>query len=132
METSTYGSELVETGIAVEIIMEYYYKLRMIGVPVLRMLVINRENMAVITNTSSPGTNIKRKHHTCTYHFIKKAEAAGIVCFVYKPSKQNWTDALTKALPPHLLYNMVKAIIFYKVTYTAVGLAKYGQFKLNK
>ena len=37
VETSAYGSELVVARIAVEMIMEYSYKLRILGVPILGM-----------------------------------------------------------------------------------------------
>ena len=92
--------------------MDYRFKLRMLGVPILGMSVIYGDNMAVITNASVPSSTIKNKHHTCAYHFVREASAAGIVCFIYKPSKQNRADALTKALPPHILYDLMKTLIF--------------------
>ena len=33
---------------------------------------------------------------------------------IYKPSKQNRADALTKSLPPHLQYNLMKTLISKK------------------
>ena len=84
MATSTYGSELMAARIAVEMIMEYRYKLRVLRAPFLRMSVIYGDNMAIITNLSIPDSNIKKKHHACVYHFIREAEAAEIVCFIYK------------------------------------------------
>ena len=82
----------------------------MLGVSVLEMSVI----YGVIINVSVPVSNIKKKHHAFAYHFIKEAGAAGLVCIIYKPSKQNQADALTKTLPPHLLYNLMKTLIFNK------------------
>ena len=60
VEMSTHGSELVAIRITVKIIMEYHYKLRMLRVPILGISVIYEDNMAVITNASIPGSNIKK------------------------------------------------------------------------
>lgn len=68
--------------------------------------------MAVITNASLPSSAIKKKHHAYAYHFVREASAAGIVCFIYKQSRQTRGDALTKALPPHILYDLMKTLIF--------------------
>ena len=80
-ETSTYGSELVEARVVVEIIMEYRYKLRMLGVPILGMSVIYGGNMAVMTNALIPNIDIKKKYDACAYHFTRETGAAGIVYF---------------------------------------------------
>ena len=106
VETSVYGSGLVAAGITIEMIMEYCYKLRMMGVPISRMSVIYGDNMAVITNAPIPGSNIKKKQYVCAYHFTREAGASGIVCFIYQ------ADVLTKALPIYLLYNLMKTLIF--------------------
>ena len=89
----------------------------MLGALILEMSVIYGDNMAVITNASIPGNNIKKKHHACAYHFIREAGASGIVCFIYKSSKQNRTDALTKVLPPHLLCNLMKHLSSKKIRF---------------
>ena len=73
VETSGYGSELVTTRIAVKMIMEHCYKLRMLGVSIFGMPVIYGDNMTVITNGSISGNNIKKKHHACAYLFIREA-----------------------------------------------------------
>ena len=86
METSAYGSELVAVRIVVQMIIEYRYKLRLLGVPIIRMSVLYGDN---ITNTSIPGSIIKKKHHACAYHFIIELWATGIVNLIYKQSKQN-------------------------------------------
>ena len=88
--------------------MEYGGKLRILGVPILGISVIYVDNIAVITNESTPYVNIKKKHRLCAYHFIIEVGAAETVCFIYKRSKHNQADALTKALPSQILYNQMK------------------------
>ena len=70
--------------IAIEMTMEYYNNVRMLGVPILGISVIYEDNMALIINVSIPGSNIKKKDHSCVYHFISEAGGAEIVCFIYK------------------------------------------------
>ena len=112
VETSTYGSELVAARIAVEMAMEYRYKLRMLGVPIIGKTIVYGDNQSVITNISIPSSMIKKKHHACAYHFLREAAAAGIVDYFYIKSKDNRADALTKALPPNILYELMKGLLF--------------------
>ena len=111
---SANGSELIVARIALEIIIEYRYKLRMLGVSIIGMSLLYGDNMAVIISTSIPGSNVKKKDHVCAYHFIEEASAADIVNFIYKQSKLNRAVVQTKALPPHLLYNLMKTLILNK------------------
>ena len=87
VETSTYDSELVATRIAVEMIMEYCYKLRMLVSPILRLSVIYGDHTAVITNASIPGSNIKKKYYSFRFYFTREANVAGIESSICKASK---------------------------------------------
>ena len=89
VETSTYGSKLFAARIAVEMIIEYWYKLRMLGVLIIGASLLYRDKMAIIINASISGSNIRKKHHTCVYHFIIESSAAGIVNFIYKSSTKS-------------------------------------------
>ena len=73
----------------------------MLGVPIIGMSLLYVHNLAVITNISIPGSNIKKKHHACVYQFIREASVIGIVDFINQQSKQNRADASTKALSPY-------------------------------
>ena len=77
-------------------IIEYRYKLRMLGVPIIGMSLLYGDNMAVITNASIPNSNVKKKHQACAYRFIREVSPTGIVNFIYKQSEQNRDDALIK------------------------------------
>ena len=89
VETSTYGSELVAARIAVEMIMEYRYKLRMMGFKVTQPSVLLVDNEAVVKNTTLPSRSLKKKHNTIAHHKIHEAVAAGIVKFAHIHSKVN-------------------------------------------
>ena len=105
VETSTYDSEIVAARIALELIMEY---------PIIGKSRISDDNKSVITNISVSFSMLKKKHHACTYHFLREAAAADIVEYFHIPSNKNKADALTKALPPHVLYELMKGLMFNK------------------
>jgi len=52
VETSTYGSELVASCIAIEMMISLRYILRMLGVKLEKTLLLVGDNMAVISNTT--------------------------------------------------------------------------------
>ena len=72
VEISTNGSELVAARIEVEIIIEFQYKFRMLGVLIIGMSLLYGAKMIVIPDTLIPGSYIEKKHCACTYHFIRK------------------------------------------------------------
>ena len=62
VETSTYGSELVASRIAIELIISMRYQLRMLGVKLENSFLMVGDKMAVILSTTIPSSAIKKKH----------------------------------------------------------------------
>ncbi len=56
VETSTYGSELVASRIAAELVMEYRYALRSLGVEIDGPTLMLGDNNAVVLNTTLPSS----------------------------------------------------------------------------
>ena len=54
VESSTYGAELVAAQIAVDLIIELRYKLRMLGIKVEKKTMMLDDNMPVVINTTIP------------------------------------------------------------------------------
>ena len=79
VESSTYGTELVAARIAVEMIMEFRYKLRMMGVAINGPATLLIDNEAVVKNTTLPSSTLKKKHNAIAYHKVREAVAAGII-----------------------------------------------------
>ena len=67
MEKSTYGAELVAAKMAVDLIIEIRYKLRMLGVVLEETSLLVGDNMSVILNTKIPSSRLKIKNiaHAC-------------------------------------------------------------------
>jgi hypothetical protein len=112
VETSSYGSELVATRIAIELVQELRYKLRMLGVPIDRSTTMYGDNMAVVLNTTVPSSQLKKKHNAIAYHRIREAIAAKIVRFAHIPSIVNIADILTKPLPVDTFQRLVTPVLF--------------------
>ncbi len=111
-ETSTYGSELVAARIAVELILEVIYFLRMIGVNIDGPAIMLGDNMSVILNTSVPSSVLKKKHNAIAYHKVREAIAASIIRFHHVRSEDNIADVLTKPLGFKTMYHLTSPWFF--------------------
>jgi len=112
VETSTYGSELVASRIATEMVMEYRYALRSLGVHVEGPAIMLGDNNAVVINTTLPSSQLKKKHQAVSYHRIREAIACGILEFHHIPSWANYADVMTKPVSTRMFQMMVKPILF--------------------
>jgi hypothetical protein len=98
VETSTYGAELVALRIAVEIIMEFRYKLRMMGISIEGVSQVFCDNRSVVLSTTLPSNMLKKKHNAIAYHWIREAVAARIVDICCIAGTENIADILTKPI----------------------------------
>ena len=114
VETSTYGSELVAARIAVELILEVRYALRMLGVPVNEPALLLGDNQSVVLNTTVPSSVLKKKHNAICYHRIREACAASIIRFAHIPSSDNIADICTKSLGKATFYVLMKKV-FHRI-----------------
>jgi hypothetical protein len=111
VETSSYGSELVASRVATELILEIRYILRSLGVPLDGPALMIGYNMSVILNTTVPSSVLK-KHNTIAYHRIRETIAARIMKFAYIKSEENVSDVLTKALSNEKFHNLMRSWLF--------------------
>ena len=112
METSTYGSELVAGKIATEMVMEFRYKLRMLGVPVEGPSVMIGDNLSMVKNCTLPSSTLKKKHNALAYHRVREAVAAKVIVLGHCTTDKNYADCLTKALGGKDLYQIIKPWLF--------------------
>jgi hypothetical protein len=112
VETSTYGSELVASRIATDMIVEYRYKFRMLGIPIEGHTLLLGDNASVVSSTTIPSSPLRKKHNAVAYHRVREAIAAGIIKFAKIESKDNLSDCLTKPLGPDDFLRLVKRVLF--------------------
>ena len=98
IESSTYGSELVSLRIATELVMEFRYRLRMMGVPLQGSSVLLCDNRSSVLNVSLPSSTLKKRHNAIAYHRVRESVAAKIVSVSHIDGKENLSDILTKAV----------------------------------
>ena len=112
VESSTYGAELVAARIAIECILEFRFKLRMMGFTIDGPAVLLVDNEAVVKNTLLPSSTLKKKHNAIAYHKVREAVAAGIVKVAHVNGEVNMADILTKLLSPAKYYQLLRHVIF--------------------
>ena len=98
--------------VAVELIMEYYYKLCMLGVPLDGPALLLGDNNSVVLNMTVPSSPLKKKHNAIAWHHIREAITCKIIVFAKIDLKDNYADMLTKPLPPVLFHCLVEPLLF--------------------
>ena len=112
VESSTYGAELVAGRLAAEMIIEFRYKMRMLGVPVDGPSIMLGDNMSVIQNCSIPSSQLKKKHNAIAYHRVRECVASNIIKLGHVSSETNFADLCTKALNGPKLHGLMKQLLF--------------------
>jgi hypothetical protein len=112
VETSTYGSELADSRVATELILEVRYMLLSLGVALEGPESMLRDNMSVVLNTTVPSSVLKKKHNAIAYHRVKEAIAARIIRFAYIKSEENVSYLLTKSLRNEKFHYLMKKWLF--------------------
>ena len=112
VETSSFGSEFIALRTGVEMIESLRYKLRMFGIPIDEPTYVFCDNQSVITNSTTPGSKLSKKHVIIAYHRVRESIATGVIQIAYVPSKDNLADLLTKILGGPQLKHLFQAILF--------------------
>ena len=94
-----FGSEFTAMKNSVELIAALRYKLRMFGVTIDGSTDIFCDNEAVYKNASTPESQLRKKHHSISYHMIREEVASGACRMAKKDTETNLSDLFTKALP---------------------------------
>ena len=98
VETSTFGSDFTALKLAVELVIAFWYKLRMFGVPLEGPTDILCDKEAVFKNTSTPDSMLRKKHHSIAYHKYRESVAA-LICRISKEGTDTkLADLFTKIL----------------------------------
>ena len=98
VESSTFGSEFIAMKQSVDQIEALRYKLRMMGFPMEGPTSLFCDNSAVVINTTTPESTLKRNHTSIAYHRCREAHAAGTVQIAKEITLINLAGMLTKSL----------------------------------
>ena len=83
---------------ATEEIMHLCYMMRCLGLPVTRPSYLYGDNLGVIQNAANKDAEIKKKHVSISFHFVREAIAAGIIVPYWLKGKFNISDIMTKQI----------------------------------
>ena len=96
VETLTFGSEFTAMKNFVELIAALRYKLRTFGVLIDGSTDILFNNEAVYKNASMPKSQLRKKHHSISYHTSREAVASGAYKTAKRDTETNLLDLFTK------------------------------------
>ena len=126
VESSTYGSELVASRIAVEMMIALRYFISMLGCQLEPSSMLLGDNMAVVLNTTIPSSALKKKHQACNYHKVRESIAAGFIKFAHIRSEENVADLLTKPLP-RIIFERLTSECLFRRAQTVTGQKREEQ-----
>ena len=84
---------------AVELIAALRYKLIMFGLPIDGPTDMFCDNEAVYKNASTPESQLRKKHHSISYHMAREAVASGACRIAKEDTLTNLADLFTKVFP---------------------------------
>ena len=113
-ETATYGAEFSAARSAIEQIAGLRHFLRYLGVPIKGCAYLFGDNESVVTSSTVPQSQLRKRHQALSYHYTREAIASGMVRFTHLPSEANPSDVLSKHWSHSQVYQMLRPLLFYK------------------
>jgi len=98
VETSVFGAEFVAMKHGIETVRGIRYKLRMMGIEVDNPTYVYGDNMSVVTNSSKPESQLKKKCNSICYHAVRESVAMGESLVSHISTDNNPADLMTKTL----------------------------------
>ena len=113
-EVATYGAEFSAARTAIEQIAGHRHFLRYLGVPIEECSYLFGDNESVVTSSTIPHSQLRKRHQALSYHFTREAIASGMVRFTHIPSEHNPSDILSKHWGHSQVYPMLKPLLFFQ------------------
>ena len=113
VETATYGSEFSAARTSIEQIQGLRQTLRYLGVPIDGPAYLFGDNGSVVTSSTIPDSQLGKRHHALSYHFVREAVASEMLAFYHIPGEINPSDILSKHWGSIQVWPQIKAILFW-------------------
>ena len=110
VESATNGSEFVAARIAVDQIVDLRYTLMYLGVSNMKQ----GDNKSVITSSTIPNYLLSKRHHISAYHRVRETIALKYLMFIWKDSKTNPADILSKHWEFPQIWPLLKPPLFWR------------------
>ena len=113
VETATYGAEFVSGRTCFEQIIDLRNYLRYLGARLREKTYVFGDNETMINSSKFPFSQLKKRHHILTYHFVRSIIATKIINLHHCPSGANASDILSKNYAHGKCYrNIIKPLFF--------------------
>ena len=83
------------------------------GIPIAGPTYMFGDNQSVILSSTVPESTLRKQNVAMSYHAVCAAIAAGIVMFFHIKSEDNPSDILTKFLPNHKWWPLLKPLLHW-------------------
>jgi hypothetical protein len=111
VETATYGSKFVAARTCVEQIIDLCHTLQYLGVPVIRMSQIFKDNKTVVNSATKIHAKLHKRHTALLFHCVREAIAAGFIGFHHIPGSRNPADVLSKHWSFAMVYSPAPTLL---------------------
>ena len=98
VESSSFGSELINLRIATEMVEALRYKLITLGITIDGPADIFLDNSLVVKNSSIPTSTLNKRHNETFYHQVREDQAAEIIWGGWIEGIRNLDDFFTEAI----------------------------------
>ena len=112
VEASTFGSEFVALRVGMEMNDGLRYKLRMMGIPIAGPSNVLCDNQSVVDNSSLPESQLKKKHLSIAYHYVRECCAKGAAQIAFESTETNLADLCTKVLGWQRRKNLCSRLLY--------------------
>jgi hypothetical protein len=113
VETTTYSSEFIAARTATQQIMANRAAFRYLGVSIEGPTFMFGDNRLGIDSSTVPQSSLSKRHVALSYHRVREAIAAKVICFMWIDSASNPADILSKHWGYHQIWGLLKPLLFW-------------------
>ena len=111
IDTSSFGSEMMEMKQASYYIRDFLYKLRIVGIPVEEPSYMYSDNHSVLTGSTRPEYTLKKKVQRIAFHFIREGCVADEWHTSYINTSENISYLMTKLLSGEKRWQLIRILL---------------------
>ena len=116
--------------IATDQIIDLWYTLMYLGVPVRSKTYMFGDNKSVVDSASIPTSTLSKKSTLASYHRVREAIAAGYLQFNWKDGKSNTVDILSKHREFANIWPLLKPLLFWKGDTDELNTKTKGSYRI--
>ena len=113
IECAIYGAEFIAGRTCFEQIIELCNYLQYLGVPINKKKFVFGDNKTMIKSSKFPASQLRKRHHILSYHFVRSIMSTDIISLHHLDSKSNSANITTKFWSNNKCYHSIIKPIFH-------------------